>query len=506
MKQLPYLLLAFLVASAGCSQSKTENPAVDSADSVQRPAAEAILRLPDTCFASVADVKYSIEIYDSMPGGIDDLSALYHQGGNILTFRGNERRDGNFGAKIKGKPKDLRVDWIFTTDVDTTKGSMGQWGGGTGWTGQPLYLRSDSSEVIIVGSLASQVYFIDFNTGKASRRPIYTSNPIKGTVALDPLEPANLYVGHGVPNKRPFGALTIDLRKHQVTQIFPEDSKAPRGWGAYDSSPVRLGQFLFRPGENGRIYKYIVRPGEPKLHSAMSYLINGTGPGIESSMAIYRNYGYTADNHGNILCINLDNLKPIWHYALGDDTDASPVVTVENGKPYVYVAAEVDRSPSGPGHIAKLDALTGAEIWNMTVEGRRRDSDGKHFDGGFYATPLPGIADCSNLIFANVVHNLNGANGSLIAFDRNTGHERYRKPLKYYSWSSPVPVVDEKGRMYLINCDGAGNIYVIRGITGEILFTKHIGSNFESSPIVVGNSIVVGSRGNNIFKLSILTE
>ena len=52
-------------------------------------------------------------------------------------------------------------------------------------------------------------------------------------------------------------------------------------------------------------------------------------------MAVYSNYGYTADNHGNILCINLNTMKPVWRYDYRDDNDSSPVVGVEDGKPYI---------------------------------------------------------------------------------------------------------------------------------------------------------------------------
>lgn len=32
----------------------------------------------------------------------------------------------------------------------------------------------------------------------------------------------------------------------------------------------------------------------------MRYFCRGSSPGIESSMCVYRNYGYVADNHGNL--------------------------------------------------------------------------------------------------------------------------------------------------------------------------------------------------------------
>ena len=142
-------------------------------------------------------------------------------------------------------------------------------------------------------------------------------------------------------------------------------------------------------------------------------------------------------------------------------------------------------------------------MWVNATPARKRNADGKHFDGGFYASPLPGIGDCSDLIFTNCVLNTSGSNGRFMAIDRKTGKTVYTTPLKIYSWSSPVGFLNENNKMFVVTTDGAGNIYLIEGRSGKILVTKSVGNNFESSPVVIGNSLVVGSRGNSIFKLSI---
>ena len=90
-----------------------------------------------------------------------------------------------------------------------------------------------------------------------------------------------------------------------------------------------------------------------------------------------------------------------------------------------------------------------------------------------------------------------------MALDKATGKTRYCTPLKYYSWSSPVGFLNEKGEMFVVTGDCSGRLYLIKGTTGEIIFSAIFGSNFESSPAVVGNKIVVGSRGDKIYKFSI---
>jgi outer membrane protein assembly factor BamB len=107
------------------------------------------------------------------------------------------------------------------------------------------------------------------------------------------------------------------------------------------------------------------------------------------------------------------------------------------------------------------------------------------------------------MIFTNCVKNLNGSNGDFVAINRHTGEIIYRTPLKHYAWSSPVAFLNENDEMFIFTADTCGYVYIIDGISGEIILSKLVGQNFESSPVVIGNSIVIGSRGNSIFKMSL---
>lgn len=516
------LVSALAAAVTACGGGSAASASQSDTAAADTPAVAVSAPLSDTVYASVGMIKPRVRVLDTVtPGRIDDFTDPYRSAPGVFTFRANYLRDADMGGRVEGCPSDIVVDWVFETTTDTRETGFGRWGGGTGWTGQPLYVEWPDSVLrrfrsaghlaegfsgreIIVGSLAAQLYFIDFNTGKASRTPIALGNPIKGTGSIDPSMNGNFYIGHGVPAERPFGALVVDLNRHKVSDIVPEDPWAIRRWGAYDPSPLRVGRFLIRHGENGIIYKYTVTPGGLKLHSEMQYTgASGGSPGIESSMSVYRNYGYTADNHGYVVCTNLDNMQPVWVYASGDDNDASTVITVENDRPYVYCSSEIDRQGTGTARLAKLDGLTGEPVWEKRIPGARFDNDGKHFDGGFYSTPLPGKGNCSHLLFSNMVYNTRGQNGSFIAVDRATGETVYEVPLRVYAWSSPVGFVNSDDRMFVLTGDCGGNLYLIDGADGTVIKRKPVGSNFESSPVVVGNSAVVGSRGNSIFKVSL---
>lgn len=486
----------------------------------------------DTIYPSVSLLKYQVDVFDTSGEGTpSSFSDLYSDAPGIFTFRGNAFREAPFVGHIDGRPDTISVDWVFTTGYDGRPTNYGVWGGGTGWSGQPLYVhwpdsivqrfrdeshaltKAFSSEEIIVGSLASRIYFIDYATGDSSRRSLPTDNIIKGTISLDPTLNGNLYVGQGIPCKRPFGALTFNLFKHARTHFFPQDRNAWRSWGAYDSSPIRVGNFLFRPGENGTLYKFLILGDTLRLHSTLRFKkpSSSKAAGMEASMAFYQNRGFVSDNHGNILCFNLVTMQPIWCYNNHDDSDGSPVLAIEEGRPYLYSACQVDKQGSaGMCYFVKLDAEDGSLVWQQTFSCRRAYFEGKTFDGGQFATPLKGLGNCDSLIFTNIVTNskVNGKGktglyGDFVAISRKDGRIHYRTTLNHYAWSSPVALLNDDGEMFIFTADTKGRIYLIDALTGKILYDYKIGDNFESSPIVIDNHIILGSRGRKIYKLTI---
>ena len=153
----------------------------------------AIVPLPDTSFSSVEALIYNITIFDTINSGVlENLRDMYDSVPGILTFRGGPYRDFPKHGKVAGRPESISVDWTFKTAFDTTKTPYGIWGGGTGWTGQPLLAdwpddltgNSTTNKEIIVASLAGELYFLDYSTGHL-RNTIDVFNVIKGTPSLD---------------------------------------------------------------------------------------------------------------------------------------------------------------------------------------------------------------------------------------------------------------------------------------------------------------------------------
>ena len=72
---------------------------------------------------------------------------------SILTFRGGFQRGTPSIGTLGGRPDTINVAWQFSTAVDTLKGKYGYWGGGAGWTGQPLLVHWTTAECAALSGL-----------------------------------------------------------------------------------------------------------------------------------------------------------------------------------------------------------------------------------------------------------------------------------------------------------------------------------------------------------------
>ena len=479
--------------------------------------------LPDTTYHSVSGLEYRVDILDTITDpNLRSHRDLYADVPGIFTFRGSPRRDMPYVGRLDSVPSVIEHEWTFRTDYDGRETNYGVWGGGSGWTGQPVYVEwSDSlmtiqrersqslmsnfgSQEIIVGSLCGNVYFIDFQSGRPSREAFKGQNPIKGSVSLDPRLNGNLYVGQGIPCEGAIGAVVYNIFDHKRINYFGRDNQAWRSWGAYDASVIVVDDFVIRASENGTIYKLSATDKEVTMHSKLRYRKGGSAPGMESSPAVYKNYLFTCDNRGNILCTNINTMKPVWCFSNGDDTDATIVVAQEEDGVMLYAGSSVDKQ-SSPGycHFTKLNALTGELVWQNKIKCRKMGSSEKVVEGGMFSTPLLGHGDCEGLIFTHICGMGSSDVGTFVAISRSTGEIVYRTRLNHYAWSSPVAFYTPDNKMYIFTGDVTGYAYLIEGESGRIIYKKLMANNFESSPVVVGNTVVVGSRGREIYKFRI---
>lgn len=444
----------------------------------------------------------------------------------ITTFRGNNLRNTPSYGISHTQIEKLQKIWDFTTTTST-------WGGGAGWTGQPVIVRwskeireimalkeefksQDGFTEVIYGSLGGNVYFFDLHTGKQSREPIYIKNPIKGSVAIDPREYPLLFVGDGINESGKFGYRIFSLIDgKELYFIKGNDFFAYRSWGAFDSSSIlnSTTDTLFIGGENGLFYSIKLNTNFDIDNKSISitpeiikyrYKIKGNQhQGIENSVAIYKNLAFFGDNGGSIQCLDLTRMKPVWALEKSDDTDATITIEVEDNVPYLYTGTEVDKQGTkGNAIIRKINGLTGEIIWTKYYEcqsilGERPNN------GGLLATNVIGKNDINNMAVFTLARYKTLYGGLMVALDKKTGEEIWRLEMPHYAWSSPVDFYNENGKGYIIQCDSIGNIHLIDGATGNILDTINLGANIESSPAIFEDTIVIATRGGKIFGIKI---
>jgi outer membrane protein assembly factor BamB len=524
--------VVFLLLSSGRNHANDlENqPDATSADTIEEKAPW----IDRAKFELTSDFKYEVIFPDTTQKtySFSSFNPRYSEDTlSIFCFRGNERRNAPSRGVVKLRPKSVKLDWEFKTHYDTNKSSYGAWGGGAGWTGQALlvhwnreqkeklgikeqaFLEDSLAMELVAGSLSGNIYFLNPKTGKPTRGHLSIKNPIKGTVSVDPRKNGLLYVGQGIPATKRIGAYVFDMyARKEIHHIPGIDPSAYRKWGAFDSNPLIDGQSgtVFWPGENGLIYKFMTTDdGKVSTLSKFKY----THPklfrqGLEASMAVIENLGYFADNSGTILCMDLSTMSPLWNVDTGDDTDASVMLDVEGDSAvYIYVGNEVDKNaPLFNSSFRKLDALTGKEIWKVEKQCYGSDINGRANSGGILASPALGKKKGKHLVFTIFSRVDKMSRGELVAVDKHTGKTAWTFLLDAYSWASPVDFYDEEGHMYLFLTDVTGNIYLMDGISGKLIFKQKTNYIFEASPIIFDDRIVVASRGRIIASFKILGE
>ena len=443
----------------------------------------------------------------------------------IFTFRGGNLRNSPVRGLLNATPKRMIVSWEFKTAQDSMSGKWGTWGGGAGWTGQPLIVSWNASEIksiealkpefksrkslkeIIQISLSGRVYFIELETGKATRAPLYIKNPIKGTPSIECKNKDFLMVGQGVPHRGGFAWRCFNLK----TNALIHEEKMPnefalRKWGACDASPLidfKSNRFIW-PTESGVIYRGVL--GTTKIDSIEMFRYTSKDTkhqGLESSPSAIGNLAYFTDNGGNVFCLDVRTMKARWHFFNHDDSDASPVIQMKDGIPYIFIGNEVDKQ-GGEGICAlrKLNGLTGQLVWAYEKKCFSITSP-KTNNGGMLSTPCIGRNKAENMIWTIFSRTPKGGRGVFVCLDINTGKLIYEIPLENYSWVSPIALYDKSGNPYVYFPDVYGNIYLVDGLNGKIIFKQSMGLTFESSPVAWDNRIIQPARGNKIFSFTL---
>ena len=466
-----------------------------------------------------------------------DAGISYTDVDGIVTFRGNNFRDtASYGnTQIKdGKIKDL---WTAKTGSLTYGDAT--WSG-SGWTGQPLMEKwpkevkkamnmydwakeKDDLVEVIYACMDGYVYFLDLETGEATRDPLYLGFTFKGAGALDPRGYPILYVGAGYDsNEGTARVFVVNLLDCSVMYTFGNnDSFSLRGNLSYFDSSALVDaktDTLIYPGENGILYLIKLNTNYDKEAGTLSIAPDnivkwhyyGTRTsiasywlGMEDSAAIYDGYIFMSDNGGNLMCLDLNALQLVWAQDILDDSNSSPVLSVEDGHLYLYISTSFRlgwRSNSiAEVPIWKIDAETGEIIWKTSYDCASNDG----VSGGVQSTIAVGKEQLSDNIYVTVARTDGQAQGVLACIDKGSGEVNWEHQSAY-AWSSPVCVYNPDGSGKVLYCNSTGHIYLLDGKTGEVLDTHQISEGvIEASPAVYKSYMVVGTRDCKIWGMEL---
>ncbi|NLO28556.1 MAG: PQQ-binding-like beta-propeller repeat protein, partial [Actinobacteria bacterium] len=450
----------------------------------------------------------------------------------IVTFRGNNYREGASYGQVVVEQAKLTTVWSANTGSVAKATGTGSWTG-SGWTGQPLIVKwpadikavmnikadkkaaPDLTEVIYP-CLDGNIHFLDLKDGSRTRETIVSGGgPFKGTGSLYPDGTPLLFVGHGdnSPGKESVRSRLYSLIDQKLLYTFgrSKDPNAYRSFHAYDSSALFdvESDTIIEPGENGLLYtirlntQFDKKAGTLSISPGQAIKVNYTAPnysngagntpstrwwGMEDSAVIWQNYLYVAENGGKFMCFDLNTMELIWVQDVLDDTNSTPIFeeSPEDGTCYLYISTSLHITRKGAADprrggipIWKIDAATGEIVWETpmydcyTVSG---------VSGGVQATPVLGKEDIADLVIYAIARTPNVESGILVALDKRTGREVWSTGFDHYSWSSPLALYTPQGKSYIVLCDSIGNMFLLEGTTGKVLDSLNLGTNIEASP------------------------
>ena len=461
-----------------------------------------------------------------------ETGSKYTKEEGVFTFRGNNFRDNPTYGTADFKYGSMELIWNHTTGSLSHGDAM--WSG-SGWTGQPLMRRwsreakahmnmfdfakeDDDLVEVIYACMDGYIYFLDLKTGEPTREKLWLGYTFKGSGALDPRGYPIMYVGAGYDSDQGKAkSFIINLLDCSVMYTFGEmDPFSLRGaLSFFDSSAVVDAETdtLIYPGENGILYLIHLGTTYDEASGTLSLALDKvvkwryTGkrtttaaywPGMETSAAIYKHYLFVADNGANLFCINLKTLETVWVQDILDDSNSTPVLSIEDGHLYLYISTSFHlgwRSSSTANiPIWKIDAETGEYVWQTEYT----CSSLEGVSGGVQSTIAVGRSNLNDYVYCTVAMTNGTGIGTTVALKKADGSKKWEIETPY-TWSSPVCVYNEEGDGELIFGTSDGRLRVHNGINGDEKSHLSISDgNIEASPAVYENYLVIGTRSGKI--------
>lgn len=464
----------------------------------------------------------------------------YGQYDGVMAFRGDSFRQNAAYGTVEVENEELSVEWKYQLGSIRTADSGTLYG--VGWTGQPAIIKlvyeqramwfnlyEEKRNVkplreVIFAALDGNIYFLDLNDGQPTRDPIKVGYPLKSSVAVHPQGYPVIAVGQAISK---LSNKTGDIGFHlyslldgkEVLFMNGRKSKQQDQYavnGAFDGSAVFdvNSDTMIVAGENGLIYtvalnsEFLVQNGgvviedpEYKINKDVVTLKTKSSAeadkdtGVESSVAVYNRYIYSADTHGILQCIDSNTMKAVWAADMGDNTDAAIALDFDkDGNLGLYTGntmyARLNKSKTKqPVTIRRLDAMTGEEVWKYEINCVYN----KDQLSGCKASPLIGQNEIEHLVIFTVNMTGDKDKSAIIAFDEMTGEVVWQRELDSAAISSPVAVYNKAGKAWIIQADQSGNLYLLDGLTGAVRNVLPLGGEIQASPAVYNDILVIGT-------------
>jgi outer membrane protein assembly factor BamB len=419
----------------------------------------------------------------------------------LTMFRGNPTRTFYGTGPLPANP---RILWSYPDDgvmcgSSSVAGVSSQWCG-SGWTGQPVvWERDDGVTEVIFGAYDKAVHFLDAETGAELRPSFPVGDIIKGSVTLDPDGFPLLYFGSRDNRLR-----IVALDRGEPTELWSLDATAVDGiWNDdWDGNPVVVDDVMYEGGENGwffaiRLNRSIDPDGlvtvDPQIlfqtrgwNDELLGLV-GRNVSIESSVMVNEQVAYVANSGGRVVGFDVadvlsGNVSESFDFWVGDDTDAT---LVSDRQGHIYVAVEEERKNERSrqlGQLIKLDpSADDPFVWGVPVPGEGGP-------GGLWATPALG----DGVIYASTHP------GDLLAVDAESGEVLWEEEIGWHAWSSPVVLGDQ---LLVATCLGELRAYDLADPRRPVpAWTLQVSEScIESTPAVWNGRIYVGARDGKFY-------
>ena len=225
-------------------------------------------------------------------------------------------------------------------------------------------------------------------------------------------------------------------------------------------------QVAYVGGVDGKVYAYTLQKGAWSTDAEYIYPRQGSMSGeIIGDMILDNNTIYFATSDGFVYALNAKDLSLKWPnpYKINSKIWSAPAVDGST----LYIGC-FDKT------VYALNTDDGTEKWKTKT------------DGAINSTPV---------VYNNMVY-IGDYSRHFYALDATTGKQVWQFPTedivtgnpKNFFWAKPVVLNDT---IYAPNLDG--NVYALDSSTGKLLKTYTLSYSISSSPVVIGNNIIVAT-------------